>query len=119
MRQSSTVTGAGIAFVAQGKPPRYRDYYTHYKKSSYPEKRCFKKYLYLKKEFNRKKVDCKRCYYSGSKNAIPKRQRGSALAFITSDLKEIEEMLCSAIDYIIMGQQLFTDAVFLELYQAF
>ena len=106
MRQSSTVTGAGAALVAQGNPPRHYDYYTYYKKSGYPEEQCFKKHFYFKKKFDRKRGNRKRYYYNNNKNANPKRQRGSApSALIPTALnsKKIEDMLCPAIDYTITG----------------
>ena len=73
MWQFFTVTGASIAFMAQGKPPRYYNHCIYYKKSGYLEKQCFKKYLYLKKKFDRKKVNYKRRCYNSNKNAIFKR----------------------------------------------
>ena len=54
MQQFSTVTGAGVALVAQGNLPCYRNHYTYYKKLGYLKKRYFKKYFYLKKKFNYK-----------------------------------------------------------------
>jgi hypothetical protein len=108
-RQSSSLTGAGSALIAQSRPSNSSDavdHCTHCNKDRHTEAKCFLKHPHLKKEFDdkRKARDKKRKRTSGGRGYF-KKQKASIPSTLSGETFEAGAVTvsCMAIDNFISG----------------